>query len=106
MLHTISGTIELVIFKTQDGFSDAEVRASAQSVNLLLTGFDGFISRKLAKAADGTWADIVYWRDVDSAARAAREIMADATAQRFFQMIDESTMQFMHLEPVLDYRHT
>jgi hypothetical protein len=62
----------------------------------------GFISRKLAVSENGTWTDIVYWTDLKSAEIASKEVMKSETCGVFFGMIDESSMQFMHLKPVLN----
>jgi len=96
------GTIELVIFKTKPEFSQKEVIEAANAVNPVVKVFKGYISRKLAVSKDGTWTDIVYWTDLESAEHAANEIMKSETCQKFFGMIDEKSMTFMHLNPVID----
>ncbi|MCW5518121.1 antibiotic biosynthesis monooxygenase family protein [Muriicola sp. Z0-33] len=97
-----TGTIELVIFKTKPEFSHKEVIEAANAVNPVVEVFDGYIGRKLAVSTDGTWTDIVYWTDLESAEHAAQEVMKSETCQKFFGMIDEESMTFMHLNPVID----
>ncbi len=96
------GTIELVIFDTYPQYSKAEVIAAAKAVNPVAEKFDGYIGRKLAVDKNGKWTDIVYWTDLKSAEHAAQEILKSETCQKFFGMINQETMQFMHLEPVMD----
>ena len=96
------GTIELVIFDTYPQYSKAEVIAAAKSVNPVAEKFDGYIGRKLAVDKNGKWTDIVYWTDLKSAEHAAQEILKSETCQKFFGMINQETMQFMHLESVMD----
>ncbi len=96
------GTIELVIFKTKPGFTQSEVIEAANAVNPVVKEFKGYIGRKLAISKDGTWTDIVYWTDLEAAEHAAQEIMKSETCQKFFGMIDEKSMTFMHLDPVIE----
>ncbi len=96
------GIIEVVIFKTNQGFSEQEVIEAANAVNPVVKQFEGFISRKLAVSEDGTWTDIVYWTDLASAKHAGEQVMKSKTCQKFFSMIDEKSMQFMHQTPVID----
>ncbi len=96
------GTIELVIFDTYPQYSKAEVIAAAKAVNPVAEKFDGYIGRKLAVDKNGKWTDIVYWTDLKSAEHAAQEILKSETCQKFFGMINQETMQFMHLESVMD----
>ncbi|WP_420573362.1 hypothetical protein [Kordia sp.] len=95
------GTIELVIFDTYPQYSKEEVIAAAKALNPIVEKFDGYIGRKLAIDKDGKWTDIVYWTDLKSAEHAAQEVMKSETCQKFFGMIKEESMQFMHLEPVI-----
>jgi len=96
------GTIEVVVFKTIPGFTKQEVIEAAKAVNPVVEKFNGFISRKLAVNEDGTWTDIVYWTDLESAKQAGEEVMKSKTCQKFFGMIDEKSMQFMHQTPVIN----
>ncbi|WP_298425539.1 hypothetical protein [uncultured Kordia sp.] len=98
------GTVELVIFDTYPQYSKAEVIAAAKAVNPVVEKFDGYIGRKLTVDKNGKWTDIVYWTDLKSAEHAAQEILKSETCQKFFGMINQETMQFMHLEPVIDVK--
>lgn len=95
------GTVELVIFKVKNNLSEEEVIGAANAVNPVLESYAGFISRKLAVSKDGVWSDIVYWSDLKSAEYAGQEVMKNETCQAYFGMIDEKSMNFMHLKPVL-----
>jgi len=97
------GTIETVLFKTKAEYSREQVIEAATAVNSVVDNFDGFIARKLAWSDENqSWIDIVYWSDKASAEYAAKEAMKSPVCQPFFQMIDESSMQFMHYNPVID----
>ena len=99
------GTIEVVVFKTKSAYSKEQVIEAAKAVNPVVQEYDGFIGRKLAIGEDGTWTDIVYWTDLQTAEIAAKEVMKSTSCQKFFAMIEEEGMQFMHLDPVIDTEH-
>lgn len=100
-MRSTIGTIELVIFKTKVNVTKQKVIDSSKLVDTILKDFDGFISRKLAVSNDGTWSDIVYWKDLKSAEYAGQEVLKNTTCQKYFSLIDEKNMQFLHLEPVV-----
>ena len=71
-------------------------------INAALEKFDGYICRKLALTKEGEWMDLVYWTDLQKAEYASKAILDIETCQKYFAMIDEATMQFMHLNVVID----
>lgn len=94
--------LELVLFKTKPQFTKDAIIKAGKSINSVLEKFDGFISRKLALTEDGEWMDLVYWTDLQKAKSASKAILNNEIAKEYFKMIDESTMQFMHLNVVID----
>lgn len=91
-----ASTLELVTFKAATGVGPEQIANAALAITTLLRDYDGFISRSLAQADDGTWIDAVYWRDRASAERAAKAVMQDPVAQVFFALIDQQSMVFRH----------
>ncbi len=94
--------VELVLFKTKPEFTKNTVVEAAKTINPVLENYSGFITRKLAVTEDGQWMDVVYWTDLESAKKASEDILKNPTAGQFFGMIDESSMDFSHLEIVID----
>ncbi len=94
--------LELVLFKTKPEYTKKEVIEAGKKVNAILESFDGFVSRKLAFTEDGEWMDLVYWTDLKKAESASKAILDNKIAQEYFKMIDKKTMQFMHLNIVID----
>ena len=105
-MTTNTGTIELVLFKINGNYSDEAILAAAAKLNDFIEDQPGFISRTLSKAEDGIWNDLVLWKDLASAQKAGEKVMNEPCAGEFFSMIDESTMQFLHLKPKLDFKVT
>lgn len=70
------------------------------SLNSILKSYDGFISRQLAVGEKNQWMDLVFWENMENATFAAEDVLKDEMAQKAFQVIDESEMNFFHFEPV------
>ena len=102
-MTTNTQTIELVLFKIQGNHTDEEIIQAASKLNEFVKKQPGFISRTLSKAEDGTWKDLVLWTDLESAQKAGEKVMSESCAVDFMGMIDESTMQFLHFDPKLQF---
>jgi len=103
-MTTTIGTIELVLFKVNEGLSDDEVLKAATALNECVKIEQGFIRRRFAKSEEqNLWMDLVLWTDMESAQKAAKNVMKNETAQHFFSMINESSMQFIHFEPRFEF---
>ena len=94
----MSRVIELVLFETNDGISDKEFIAAAQTLNPILGGMSGYLGRELCKTPDGTWADIVQWNSLAEAQAAAEAIMNRPEATPFMSAINTESMQMMYLD--------
>jgi hypothetical protein len=57
--------IEITLFKTKEGVNQADFQAEMKQWNTYLANHNGFISRKIAVSADGQYADINYWTDLE-----------------------------------------
>ncbi|MDO5968636.1 hypothetical protein Q4Q35_02340 [Flavivirga aquimarina] len=94
--------VELVLFKTKPAFTKEVVVSAAKNMNSILEKHKGYISRKLSITEDGQWMDIVYWTDLESAKKASKHILENQLSQKYFEMIDEATMEFTHFNVVID----
>jgi hypothetical protein len=94
-----ANAVELVIFKTNAGFSDTDLVAAVNESNKFLKRCPGFIHRQLSKTAEGQWADVVQWQDMDSAKKAAEGFMGAPECSGFMQMLDPQSIQMFHLSP-------
>ncbi len=94
------GAIEVVIFKTKPGISQEQARKALESLNDHVKKFDGFMGRKISVDENGHWMDLVYWESKSVALKASEEIMKVPAAIQAFEVIDESTMQLFHFDPL------
>lgn len=92
----------MAIFKTKSQFTKQEIINAANLVTPEVEKMNGYLGRKLAVSKDDTRTDIVYWKDLASAEHAAEQVMKTESCKKFFEMIDEKSIQFMHLSPVID----
>ena len=100
---TVTGVVEVVLFKAKPGVNDAEIGAVADALQRDVEGFPGYISRRLVKSEDGQWLDIVDWTGLDEAQRAAEAIMARPSAERIGELVEPESIQVLHLAPVRVY---
>lgn len=92
--------VELVIFKPKRDVNEQKVQKAMESLNTIITEFDGFRNRTLAKNKDGVWMDLIFWETMEDAKSASEKIMDNEEASTAFKVIDRKEMQFYHFEPV------
>lgn len=88
--------IEIVIYTTKPGVSPSEHLKKAMKAGQVLATLDGFIARHFTRDSEGKWVDLVYWRDMESAKKAAEIFPTVPECLDFIDDINESDMQFMH----------
>lgn len=93
--------IELIIFKTKAGISDEALKEAAAKTTGVLQKMDGFLRREFSATDTGEqWADIVYWKDMNSAKQAAKAFLQEPDTQEFIAMIDQQKMTILHLNSI------
>ena len=97
----MSHVIETVIFKLNPNVTEAEFLAAAQPTFDYLKTVNGYLKRELCATGDGQWIDIVHWRDMDSALKAADDFMNHPVGQALGALIDFSTTTMLHAAPKL-----
>lgn len=94
---TMNGkVIEIVTFKLAAGVSDEAFLQHTELVNSYISNQKGFISRRLSKAADGTYLDHVTWENLSDATTAMDRSMKEASLAPFMQSIDPATVKVDH----------
>jgi hypothetical protein len=94
---TMNGkVIEIVTFKLAAGVSDKAFSKYSDVVSSYISKQKGFISRRLSKAADGTYLDHVTWESLTDATTAMESSMKEASLAPFMQSIDPATVKIDH----------
>lgn len=93
--------IEVVVFRAKTGITPEQLKSAALAVTSVLSSMPGFIAREFGASEDGQFVDIVHWKDIASAERAAEKVISIPVCGEFFGLIDQSQMQFMHFNKVV-----
>lgn len=88
--------LEIVSFSLLPGTDEAAFLKAAGESGPVLRSLPGFLSRRLAKTAEGGWIDVAEWTDMSSAARAAEIFHTLPAVQPFCAMIDMATARMAH----------
>lgn len=94
---------EVVIYNTQAGVQRKDHIRHAEAISPILAKFDGFISRQFSQTSDGKWVDIVYWKNLDSAEKAAKKVQHIPECTLFFSEMDPNSIEFMHTQTLFVY---
>ena len=96
-------TLELVQFKTKDGIDEDSFLNASEGIMEDVKKLSGFVSRDLVKGTDRLWFDIVYWNSLSEAQEAAKKFFEHPSCLKYFQFIDESSVNVMHLERIHNF---
>lgn len=92
-----SNVVEIIFFKTKPGVSDEFLKEAAAKANLVLEKIDGFLQRHLVATENKQqWADILYWKDMNSAHQATQLFLNDDKCQDFISAVDEEQINILH----------
>lgn len=87
--------LEIVEYQTQSEITENDFLAIVEQSTQALKAYDGFVNRTTARREDGTWVDVVEWRDMAAALAGFDSFVADEAAQAFLgATIEESTRMF------------
>jgi hypothetical protein len=90
--------LEVVTFRLRAGEDPARFLAAAEGTEAVLRCQPGFLRRRLACAADGSWTDLVEWASLGCAHRAAAAVIAAPEFAAFLAAIDETSLAMVHAE--------
>jgi hypothetical protein len=93
----MNSTIEVVTFKLKNNVTAQQLELSHEGVNSFCVAQPGFLYRSLSEDDQGTWFDIVYWKDVESAKAAGEAFMADERCQNLSKLIDDTSVVMRHM---------
>jgi len=92
----MTNVLEMVTFSVRPGTDEAAFVKAADAAGAVLAAMPGFVNRRLARAEDGTFADIVEWTNMESARQAAALFHTLEAAQPFCGMIVMETARMVH----------
>lgn len=92
--------IQVVMFKTKSGFTDADVLDAAVPMKTDVEAVDGCQRWELYKADDGHWVELIYWDSPAAAQQGNALMMTKASAARAFEMTDDSSVSVLQLSAI------
>ena len=96
-----NNVVEQVIYKIKEGISESDFIRQNESLNKWVMDQPGFLYRSLTKAPDDMWIDIVYWKNMESAQKAAETFSSAPECAQVMQAIVEDSVSISHLDVVL-----
>ena len=96
-------TVELVQFKTKVGIDEDSFLKASEGIMDDVRKLSGFVRRDLVKGTDRLWFDYVYWNSLSEAQEAAEKFLEHPSCLKYFQFIDESSVNVMHLERIHNF---
>lgn len=96
-------TLEIVLFRLKPGVQEAAFLEANRAVQTDLQKASGYIRRELSRNEDGQWLDMVYWNSLAEAKQAAEAFPTWPSTQRIAGMIDETSINMLHLHPAVAY---
>jgi heme-degrading monooxygenase HmoA len=95
--------IEVSIFKAKNGIDKDKVLKVAKSLTPTISTLDGFVNRKLTyNKKDGNFVCIIEWEDEQKAHKAMESMMQSKEGGKLFELLDESSLNMMLLEPCIE----
>ncbi len=97
-IKTEPGVVEIVLFEANPEYTQQDVQKALASLNDILKLYYGFVQRTTARSGEGKYIDIVYWTDMESAQKAAGDILKNEKASSIFSVIKSESVQMYHFE--------
>ncbi|NQZ31167.1 MAG: hypothetical protein HRU06_07810 [Oceanospirillaceae bacterium] len=80
--------IEIVTFKLLPTVNEQQLVSTNAAMETFLNDQPGFLYRSLSSDGEGTWFDIIYWKDQQCAAKAATAFDNSSICQQMMPLID------------------
>jgi hypothetical protein len=91
MDSTNNHVIEFAPFRLAEGVEESALFAASDALQTeFFSQQKGFLRRDLAKTADGNWADVAYWDNMESVHQAMQNAHNNPAALKYFQLMVET----------------
>lgn len=99
----MSNVVETVEFSLTPGTTESDFLATNDKMDAFLATQAGLIYRSLCKKADGTYVDIVYWQDMESAKVAQEAYYESAVCKAIGPLINMESVKLEHAEVIATF---
>jgi hypothetical protein len=92
-----ANVVEYVTFKALEGSDVDEVAKVTVAVNANLEeNYPGFVERIISLQEDGTWVEVVYWKDMASAKGALDKFLKDPKNADFLAIVKPDSVSLTY----------
>lgn len=97
--------LEITSFRLEEGVTEKSLLKGAEKMqNEFLSNVAGFISRTLTKEEDGTWRDVIFWKDHHVLEETAEVLKQSPAAEPFMSCIDFDSVVMKVVEIKAQYQ--
>ncbi len=89
---TKASTVEYLHFELVDGANPDDFLRETLAVDSILEDYDGFVARHLARNADGSWVEVVYWETLEDGEAALPRFVEDPRTKGFLELVNGDTL--------------
>jgi hypothetical protein len=94
---------EIHIARLKAGVAESAFLQAAEAIMPDVVAMDGFVRREFLKSTDGQWVEMITWRSMADAERAAKALEALPSIQAMSDMVDLTAVTMLFAEPMLVY---
>lgn len=104
-MNANASCFEIVTYQLQPPAAKAQYLKSVEALNDILPQIEGFISRDVYYCADkGMWAEVIGWKDAQTAKQAMDAIMRTPVFQEGAKLLQMETVALAHYDKVSSLR--
>ena len=92
--------IEYVTFQSKPSTSAAELTEKAVATDKVLDTIDGYIKRFISRQDNGTWVEVVFWRDIDAAKAGLNIFLDHPDSQVFLELIEPDSVAIEYSQAI------
>ncbi|MER2491659.1 hypothetical protein [Catenovulum sediminis] len=92
--------IELVSYKLKTNVPTEQLAEVNAAVNDFLQAQEGFYYRSMSQDDNGTYFDIVYWKDMQHAQNASDAFMQNPSCQALMAITDMDSIKMRHMTAI------
>ena len=92
--------VELIHYKLVKGANTDEFLKAAEKMIPELKTQKGLTDWQLHRGEDGIWVEILHWKSLDEAKKAAKKVLKLSSVQAFVKFINKPTTESAYLKTV------
>ncbi|MEH6442711.1 MAG: hypothetical protein V7784_02340 [Oceanospirillaceae bacterium] len=91
-----ANVLEYVTFRAADNVNVDKLARVAVDIDKVLIDYPGFIDRQVSLQEDGTWVEVVYWENIETAKGALDKFLKDPKTAEFLGLVDPKSVTLVY----------